>query len=49
MQPEIVGEKMEPERFYDAINCILPMQVRTEQFRIATLLFVYTVFKFYYM
>ncbi|KAH9667968.1 Amyrin synthase LUP2 [Citrus sinensis] len=26
MQPEIVGEKMEPERFYDAINCILPMQ-----------------------
>ncbi|KAL9459824.1 hypothetical protein AB3S75_003099 [Citrus x aurantiifolia] len=29
MQPEIVGEKMEPERFYDAINCILPMQNET--------------------
>ncbi|KAH9716429.1 Camelliol C synthase [Citrus sinensis] len=26
---EIVGEKMEPERYYDAVNCILSMQSKT--------------------
>ncbi|GAY67623.1 hypothetical protein CUMW_258050 [Citrus unshiu] len=29
MPPEIVGEKMEPERFYDAVNYILSMQSET--------------------
>ncbi|XVF86366.1 hypothetical protein PTKIN_Ptkin18bG0033900 [Pterospermum kingtungense] len=26
MQPEIVGEKIEPEKFYDAVNIILSLQ-----------------------
>jgi hypothetical protein len=26
--PEIVGDKMEPEQFYDSINVILSLQVR---------------------
>ncbi|KDO44455.1 hypothetical protein CISIN_1g035428mg [Citrus sinensis] len=29
MPSEIVGEKMEPERFYDAVNYILSMQSET--------------------
>ncbi|KAG7995002.1 hypothetical protein I3843_01G086500, partial [Carya illinoinensis] len=28
MPPEIVGEKMEPERFYDAVNVILSLQTK---------------------
>jgi hypothetical protein len=28
MPPEIVGEKMEPERFYDSVNVLLSLQVR---------------------
>lgn len=27
MPPEIVGEKMEPERLYDAVNFLLSLQV----------------------
>ncbi|KAL9459827.1 hypothetical protein AB3S75_003102 [Citrus x aurantiifolia] len=29
MRPEIVGEKMEPERFYDAVNYVLSLQSET--------------------
>ncbi|XP_059447343.1 beta-amyrin synthase-like isoform X2 [Corylus avellana] len=29
MPPEIVGEKMEPERFYDSVNFILSLQSKT--------------------
>uniref|UniRef100_A0A067DDU9 Lupeol synthase OSC3 n=1 Tax=Citrus sinensis TaxID=2711 RepID=OSC3_CITSI len=29
LPPEIVGEKMEPERYYDAVNCIISMQSQT--------------------
>lgn len=47
MRPEIVGEKMEPERFYDAVNYILSLQVRSEQFIFATLSFACIVIKFY--
>ncbi|XVF86363.1 hypothetical protein PTKIN_Ptkin18bG0033700 [Pterospermum kingtungense] len=32
MQPEIVGEKMEPEKFYDAINVILSLQSKNGGF-----------------
>ena len=28
MPPEIVGEKLEPERLYDAVNILLSLQVR---------------------
>ena len=28
MPPELVGEKMEPEKLYDAVNVILSLQVR---------------------
>ena len=28
MPPEIVGEQMEPERFYDSVNVLLSLQVR---------------------
>lgn len=27
MPPEIVGQKMEPEKLYDAVNVILSLQV----------------------
>lgn len=47
MRPEIVGEKMEPERFYDAVNYVLSLQVRSEQFIFATLSFACIVIKFY--
>lgn len=30
MPPEIVGEKMEPEKLYDAVNVILSLQVINE-------------------
>ena len=33
MPPEIVGEKMEPERFYDAANFMLSIQVRKQRYR----------------
>ena len=28
MPPEVVGEKMEPERLFDAVNILLYLQVR---------------------
>ena len=29
MPPEIVGEKMEPEQLYDAVNVLISLQVTT--------------------
>ena len=33
MSPDLVGEKMETPRFYDAVNVILSLQVRSQPFK----------------
>jgi beta-amyrin synthase len=32
LPPEIVGEKMEPERLYDSVNLLLSLQASTVNF-----------------
>ena len=46
MPPEIVGEKMEPERFYDAANFMLYIQVRKQRYPTINNLIIFRAFIF---
>jgi hypothetical protein len=34
MPPDLVGEKMETKRFYDAVNVILSLQVKIQPYKL---------------